>query len=242
MVYTDADKKGLVPKGQMPAADATGIPSFDLSKINVVQLARDLSVQINKEQPKGWLRKWWANQKLPMDNQRLSHLNDYINEIKRVNSSITEMQTELFVQPKILERLIEKRYAEAKNEIELQKKRHELEIKQLNEAMHKDELDTEKLRAELKDLASTTRITDLKGDMLQKMIDSIDFKNPTAEQVYMVTKILDPSAPTDLGDAVKKPLIEELKRKMEQETRIYKSKADLETERAKYQKRMFEDD
>ena len=45
MVYTDADKKGLIPKGQMPVADATGIPSFDLSKINVVQLARDLPLR-----------------------------------------------------------------------------------------------------------------------------------------------------------------------------------------------------
>ncbi|WP_319526161.1 hypothetical protein [uncultured Desulfosarcina sp.] len=236
MVYTKATKYGLVPKRSMSVGIKPDIPSFDLSKINVVQLAKDLSVQINQKQPKGWLRKWWVNQKLPMDNQRLSHLNDYINEIQRVNSSITDMQAELFVQPQILQYVIEKRLIEARQQIEIEVKRHEREINKYTQEINRDKLETARVQAEIRNTISQTRIVDLQGKLLEKLIDDLDIKNITPEIAIIIIKALDPNAQVDLASATNHPLIKSLVDKMEQQTRSLKVQADMDENIAEHQR------
>src|SRR5574341_20150 len=99
MAYTKADKDGSLPVKR----NDKRIPAFPLEKVNVVQLAQDLSKMLDKPAPSSWLGKWFSNNKLELDNDRLSAIESYVTRVSTVNRSITNMQSELYLQPTVLQ-------------------------------------------------------------------------------------------------------------------------------------------
>ena len=220
MAYTKATKNMLVPK-QGAITRKVDLPKFDLSQINVSQLAKDLSEMIHTPQPSGWLGKWWANKKLPMDNDRLMHLERYIVRVGAINDSITEMQYKLFIQPQVLQDLIEGYTREAEQKIERQIAEHKTYLNHIVQLAKRDDLETQKQEFSNEKLKQEAKLIGLQASLLDKIISEIDLSHITPEQAFVLVKALNPNAEASANFGV----LEAQVAKMMAETDIKKQEA-----------------
>jgi len=235
MVYTKATKDGLIPySGAVTRKE--NLPQFDLSKINVVQLAQDLSRQIQTPQPKGWLSKWWTNKKLPYDNDRIGHLTDYVRRVREINSEITEMQYQLYIQPKVLENLIQGYELEAMRQADIQVAEHERQIAEINEQRKRDEEETLLLKAQVNKAVNEARMVGLQADLLDKIITELDINNITPEQAFVLVKALNPEASANVDFASQQLMLEAQIDRMKAETLKKKYEAEREAQQSRLEK------
>lgn len=216
------------------------IPAFNLSKINVVQLARDLSRQIQTPQPKGWLSKWWTNSKLPYDNNRITLLNEYVEKVIQINQSITQMQYHLYIQPMVLDNLIQGYELEAFQAAELQIAEHSRKLTELEEQKKRDEEETRLKKAQTLKVIGEARMIALQGRLLEKIINELDLDNITPEQAFILVKALNPEANAAIDFASQQLMVEAKIEQMKAQTEKLKHEADYQKEVSRHKR--FETD
>lgn len=184
------------------------IPKFNLSQLNMVQIAHDLSTMMNKPNPSGWLGKWWGNKKLDLDNDRISHMANYIERVRSLNQSMINAQAELFLSAQVLEDIINGYYIEAERKAEKQLKEHENLIHSLNDEMEKREITNDRARAEIEAIRATTRLTEIQGKVLEKLVNELDLANITPAQAFVFVKSLNPNADANVDFASQQLMLE----------------------------------
>ena len=90
----------------------------------------------------------------------------------------------------------------------------------------------EKVHAEATQLFANARITKIQGDLLNKIIEDMDFKNITSSQAYVLVKAINPMASFDVDITAKDAMVEEQLNKLKEENRMLKAQADEEVARA----------
>lgn len=84
----------------------------------------------------------------------------------------------------------------------------------------------DKLNAEVKTALNNTKITEIRALLLEKVFAEFKLQNITQEQCYILVKLVDPNAPTEI-DMYGKNLVEAQLEKMKQENKSLKAKADV---------------
>jgi len=221
---------------------APQIPAFNLNKINMRQIAEDLSKITSRSSSRSFIGKIFSNFKLNLDNETLSRIQDYVNRVIGINESITEVQYRLFIAPKVLEEMIQGHYIEAERKAELQFEQHELEITRLRAEKEKAGLELDRINAEidhmredLKRIQGTNKIIEVRGRILERIEGELDFNNITPSQAFVLIKALNPDASADVDFASRELVInEQIDRmkaetaKVREETRTKKYQADLD--------------
>lgn len=228
MVYTKADKYNLVPKGQMLPDKVKTKASFDLSEVNMVQIVKDLSAQINKPQPKGWIRKWWTNRMLPLDNDRLELLETYVERIKRINTNVSEMQAQLMAHPQILQHIFKGEITKAQLAVERQIKEHEDYVNEVETNKQKRKAEAMEKIAQAKKEIAEANIAEGRNELLKLIIEQIDPNYITPSQVLLITTVINPEQHTSLDSIDKSKLNEQQLKILKQEERSKKIQADYD--------------
>lgn len=247
MAYTKATKDGLVPaKGAITSkrpAVGREKETYHLSdKINVVELARTLSDHITRPQSAGWLSRWWQDRRLPADSSRLNYLQAYVDKLIKINDSITDMQYKLYVQPAVLDHLIEGNEQKMEQEIEKQTKQHEDEMERIDDENQMRKAQVAKVKAEAGQLEANARLTDLQAMLLRKIIDYLDLDNITPEIAFILVKALNPLAGKDTDLASQQLIIEGQLEKYKAEAEKIRAEAKQEATKARHEDWKFKQD
>jgi len=231
---TKAEKEGW--KVQIPSnklASRLDIPQFDLQRLNMVQIAEDLSQMLNSPAPQTWLGKWFGNKKIRLDNERVTEISEYISRIRLINENVTNLQAELVLSPSVLQGIIDGHFAKAKREAELQIKFHLDQLKQIDDQAAARGIQLDRAKAEIEDLRANTHLTKIKGRLLEKIVDELNIDSISASQAFVLVKALNPNANAEYGaqDAMIAEQLEKMKvenRKSLAQARREEYQADLE--------------
>jgi len=221
--------KTIVPRKQMGVSTKPPeIPQFNLQQLNMVQIAQDLSKMINQPNPRGWIRKKFQTWKLELDNERINQIATYVERIRAVNQSMQNLQYELFMSPQIISDMINGYYLEAQQKTELQIQEHTDKLHALEEQMKAREIANDRARAEIEQIRSSTRLTQLQGNLLAKIVNELDLENITPEQAFVLVKALNPMANAQVDFASQQMMIEAQIEKMKAEASRIRAEADKE--------------
>lgn len=195
MAYTDATKKGLVPAGTTkPMVPA--LQQFDLSKINLVQLAADLSAQISRPEPKTWVTKIWRNHLIPHDSRRVSLLIEHVNQMQVLSESVTQMQYKLFIQPVVLENLLKGYYSEYERQCEIALREHRDKIREIEHRHQRRVLELRKLIAEVNELQARAREASARASLIEKVVKTLDVNQlPDYLKAYVISTTFNANRP-----------------------------------------------
>ena len=224
MAYTKATKDGLLPAiGGAITVKTPAVGTFDLSKINVVELASSLSQHLSRPQSAGWLRRWWQDRKLPKDNARVMMLQQYVDHLIMTHDRITDMQYKLFIQPEVLNHFIVGNRIRMEQEIEKLVKQHEDDMRRIDDENEKRKAEVRKFMAEAAQLEANARLTELQGVLLHRIINELDSGNITTDQAFFLVKALNPLAEKDSDLSARLSIIEGQLEKFKAETEIIKA-------------------
>ena len=215
MVYTTAEEKGIVPvkvskRTQDLAEEEEAVKdvvvrieddveeeedsTFDIDKINITELANNLSEHITRPQNMGWLQRWWLDRRLPNDSSRVMFFQTYVDNLIKLNDSVTDVQHKLRVQPDILKSMIMGSQLEARQKIQKQIREHKERMDAIDDEAARRIIELNRIRAEVSQLEANATLTQLQGTLLRRIIDELDLSNITPQQAFVLVKALNPLA------------------------------------------------
>lgn len=225
-------------KIELEQEKALDIPAFDLTRLNMVQIAQDLSTMISTPSPKSWLGKWFGNKKLHLDNNRISEISAYISRIRVINEQTTKLQAELYLSPTVLENLIQGHIAEAKRLAERQIADHEEYLQRVRDEQEGRQITLAKARLEIERLRAQVAIDAARARLLDKVVTELDLEKISPAQAFVLIKALNPQADATVDFASKEMMLnaqiadmEAATLKKRHEARRELIKADLEEHR-----------
>jgi len=190
---TKAEKEGWLPAiPTNTAVSSVDIPQFDLQKLNFVQVATDLSRMLNKPQPRTWIGKYFNERRTRLDNEQLSQMVAYVKQFRELVEQTTNLQAELFLSPSVLQNIIEKHYAAAKREAEIQFKDHEEALKLYEHREKHRELEGRLVEAKIKGVETENRINETRAKLIDRIANEIDPKEINQSTAIMVMNLLNP--------------------------------------------------
>jgi hypothetical protein len=217
------------------------VPCLPLEQITAFQLVKDLSKMLDKPAPRTWLGKFLSVRRLELDNERIGQISDYIERVRVINQSITNMQAELFLQPAVLQRIIdgdaigaerlaELQFAEHRNAVA----KHEDEMKARQIQLEAGSLANLKTRAEINAMEAKTKAEHAKADLIKYVVENIDLKNmPQILQTFVVQSIINPQGGGNIPDLeLQNELKEFVKREASAKARITEASAVNEESKA----------
>lgn len=217
MVYTKGDKDGI-PVVSGVVTSAKDIPQFDLSRLNMVQVVQELSEIMNKPNPKSRLAKWWQNKHIPHDRERIDFLESYLASVRRINQETVNLQSELFLSQAVIENTILGYTQQAKFKMELQLKEHEYNLNHLKKMMEVEDLTTERMKAEIDQLKTSTQLTGMQVRLLDKIIGELDLNNISPGMAFVLIKSMNPNADANVDFASQQLILEQQIERMKAET------------------------
>jgi hypothetical protein len=242
MAYTKAMKDGLSLKDRAIAIANPAVNIFDWSNINSQELATLLSDHITKPQSKGWLSRWWQDRRLPKDNVRLMLLQGYVDNLIKLNDSITDLRHRLIIQPQVLKYMVAGDLYRMEQEIQLQIRQHQDNMDRIDDENNLRKAQVAKVKAEADQLQANAQLTSLQAKLLHKIIDYLDFDNITPEIAFILVKALNPLAGKDIDLASQQLLIEGQLEKYKAETEKIRAEAKQEATKAQHEAWKFKQD
>jgi len=187
---TKAELLGLKPVLIEQAEEPKPLtPVFDLERINMVQLADDLSALLNRPAPKTWIGQWFRSKSISLDTERVQKVAEYVENVRIINQKITNLQAELMLAPSVLESLITGHFVEAKMAAELQVRQHQEALQSLDDQAEARKIQLKKAKAEAR-----------KDEAIAAIIES-GLDNPDAIKALLIIKALDPKADAQIDSA-----------------------------------------
>jgi hypothetical protein len=250
MAYTKATKDGKLPAiGGAITVKGPAVGTFDLSKVNVVELASSLSQHLSRPQSAGWLSRWWQDRKLPKDNERVMMLQQYVDNLIKTHDSITNMQYKLFIQPEVLNHFIVGNRLRMEQEIERLVKQHEDDMRRIDDENEMRKAQVEKLKAEIEkmqaealQMKASAWIIQLQGTLLNRIINEVDLSNISLQQAFVLVKALNPMAGKDIDLATQQLMVEGELEKAKAETEVLRAQAKQEATKAQHEAWKFKQD
>lgn len=169
---------------------ALPIPQFDLTKINVVQLAQDLSQFIHQPQPRSLISKWWQSKKLPYDRERIDHIISYVEQVRDLNSRITHLQAELYLSPQVLQSLLEQKIELANAQFKLQIKEFEARIDELDFNCRMREQQLNRVIIENAILGARQLQEEAKANFIKTALSKVDLSVMSEAMKSFITQII----------------------------------------------------
>ncbi len=197
------------------AENMPDLPTFDISRVNLVELGRQLQDCLNQGRP-GWIwLKKRQNEKVFLDEERLRALIAQIQDLRDMNSDLLALNAEVYLTQERMARIVQRyrehenfvdaeghrlsEIAEAKHINEMQKMDDEIYTRQKNiEAM---ELDNERRKAEIDilkaqedNLKAQREKEDIRMGLMRKVVDKIDINElPDYLRTFVINSIFNPS-------------------------------------------------
>jgi hypothetical protein len=214
------------------------IPTFDLTQMNLVQLAENLRTELNRPRPRTiWFKKRGVKKaELDAEHQRL--ILSQISNLRAINSELINLQADLFLSPDMLQAIITDRTADIKRKMELfalehQNKTHSIksEITARDYTLEAMTLSNEAMRltniektATVNRLIQDTRMIALHADIIEKIKVELDFNNLTATQAFILIKLLDTKSNPQMEAMSTDAIMSEMINKMKAENAILSEK------------------
>lgn len=233
------------------------LPTFDISRLNLVELGRQLQNNLHSGRP-GWIwLKKRHNEKVFLDEERLRALIAQIQDLRDMNSELLALNAEVYLTQERIARIVQRyrehenfvdaegrrlsEIAEAKHDNEMQKMEDEIATRQRNiEAL---ELVNERTKAEINilkaqqdNLKAQREKEDIRMDLMRKVIEKIDINElPDYLRTFVINSIFNPSqqitTEMQLMDELRQFAIRKAEaetRKEEADAKKQESQADIE--------------
>ncbi len=224
MVYTKATKEGRLPVSRKPTRQEieilkqsqSGQYQVDLNSLGVHSLVNELILKYNQNNDVGVIRSWLKRRKVEAQNQQLSSLFGLVTNIRENASDLVEFKAQLMSQQMVMGSRITAIIEEAKFAVDRQRQeqktfiiRQAAEREQANLMLerlkHENEAarwQAEAARFEAEDLKQKARITELRGDLIAKIIRELSFAEINMKQVFVLIEMVkDASSRDDLFTA-----------------------------------------
>ena len=224
MVYTRATKEGRLPVAKKPTRQEVemmkqgpdGQYQVDLNCLDVHSLVNELIVKYNQKNDVGVIRSWLKRRKVEAQNQQLTSLFGLVANIRENAQDLVEFKAHLMSQQAVLTSRITALIEEARFVVERQRADHATYLKQREaecEQAHlmlenlKHENDAAKWRAEAaryeaEEIKQKARITELRGDLIAKIIQEMSFADINMKQVFVLIEMVkDATSQDDLFTA-----------------------------------------
>ena len=253
MAYTKADKEGLTPrykqnsvskavstsdKQNSNGSDSTdsslNIPTFDLMRLNMLELSRQLEATLNKKPSFFIFLRERHNQKLRIEGEKISLILGLINGLRLTQQELTQYQADTFLSQTTLEYVINNRLDDAKREMEMKAKIHDDEKSKIDDAKAARQIQLEaakianlKAQAEVNLMHAQTQSEKAKADLIKFVVENIDLKNmPPILQTFVIQSIINPHGNGSVGDLeLQTELREFVKREADAKARILNAQA-----------------
>jgi len=238
------------------------LPIFDISKINLVELGRQLQDTLKQGTSNWiWLKKR-QNEKVFLDEERMRALNAQIQDLQDMNSALLNLNAEVYLTQERLERIIQ-RYREHENFLDAEGRRlseiktaqHKQELQKLDDEdisrskqiqsldleNKRKEVEIEFLRSQIDNQKAQREKEDIRMTLMRKVIDKIDINElPDYLRTFVINSIFNPSQPIttemQLMGELRDFATESYKRKMEAETRKAEAEATSKESQATIEK------
>jgi len=206
----------------------TGIPTFDLSKLNLLQLSQELQKSLDSKSSMFIWRRERQNQKLLLEREKIKIILETIKDLTLTQKELINFQAETFLSNEMLSAIIANNRLVIKEQLELKKKEFLLIHKQLDDGIVKidhekrareidleaRELDNLRKRAELNLLNAQTEEAKAKAQLIIYVVNELNLKNmPQTLQTYLISSIVNPQGSQyqdfDMQEQLKKFVIKE---------------------------------
>jgi len=188
--------KSNLPVNINSQAIPSALKQFDLNKLNLVSLSKELEASLNSSAPQSVLFGWAGlkRQKLKTEHQR--NILDHIYNIRRVNEELCHLQAELFLSPQTIELLIEGKRLEAEHKIQLAVKEQEAKLHALSKEMEAREVNLDHMREVVRNLKADTDAKTARIELMRKVVDSIDLNElPDYLRAFVIASVFNPNQP-----------------------------------------------
>lgn len=209
MAKTRAEIEGRMP---VERVNTTGnsmpnIPTFDLMRLNMLELSRQLEESLNKKTSRFIFLKKRQNEQLRVDIEKASILLELINSLRLTQQQLIEYQADTFLSQATLESVIEGRKQQAEMALKLVVKQHENEISKLSDEMAARQLQLEekkisnlKSQAEVNLLNAKTEAEKAKAELISEVIKNLNLKDmPQVLQTFVIQSIINPGGVGTVG-------------------------------------------
>lgn len=220
MAYTRADKAGLVPKDRYgresnnaPKSNdnydaSLNIPTFDLMRLNMLELSRQLEATLNKKPSFFIFLRERHNEKLRIEREKITIILDLIRGLRLTQQELSEYQADIFLSPTTLEAIISNRLADAKRDMEMKATIHDDELSKIKDSNRARKIQLEaaeianlRARAEINHMHAQTQAEQAKADLIKYVVENIDLKNmPQILQTFVIQSIINPGGSSSFGD------------------------------------------
>lgn len=213
-------------------------PPVNLNTLGVHGLVSELTAKYNQNNDTGIIRNWFRRNKLQSQEKHLKALFSLVQEAREHASSLVEFKSDLITQQKRMEDLILLKTEESEFAVDRQREEHQTFLSNEETSRIADKarqqrefLENEKLAAENKKTfweaqqdKHKARIIELKGHLIEKLIDEVDFKNINMKHVFIIIEMLkEAETKADILNA-------------EAQWEHYKVETDIKAEQAKQEK------
>lgn len=223
----------------------------NLDNLDVHRLTNELISKYNQNNDVGIIQSWFSRNKVKVQESHLQAVLSKVNHIREHSRSLIEYKAELMTQQQALENLIICKIEESEFSVERQREDHQtylnqqaaerervwLELDSLKNENDRAKYEAEKAKWEAEESKNKAWITELRGKLIEKIIDELKFSDINMKQVFVLIEMIK-EADTDsdiLGaEARWEQLKAEAKRTMAQ--------ADQEETRADWERYKFKQD
>lgn len=207
MAYTKADKEGWIPKIREDNKTVyqgellPDIPTFNLDRLNMLELTRQLEANLNSPTSNFIFFKRRNNTKLQLDRERIQLLTATIADLRLSQEQLVNLQAETFLNQKRLKSLLDGFEAQLEiNALKLQDEKLRMEEQQ---ELRQIEIDKKQLENTV--LAAQANTEMAKALIIEKFSQQIDFSNLSPALYDRVIQSLMGTTPvdTDLQERMK---------------------------------------
>lgn len=224
--------KDLVKKDDLTpevSRDYQKIQTYNINEYKFQQLINKVERSLNSSQkPSDCFFVWSAERQVQKKRLDVEHQRLILEEIRNLGLTVQEYantEAYLFLMPELVQDIIDGHRAKVK----LAAKEFSDNLKRIDDEAKTRQLANSRVEAEIRQLAANSRLTELQGNLLQKVLSELDLKNITTEQAFVLVKALNPQANADVDFAMVNAQMEKFKAETEfkfQQARQQKYTAD----------------
>ena len=262
MAISKFDKYGVSPERAMVGSTGDesnshdmpdqGKYNVDLSRLDIHVLTNDLLIKrYNENNDDGIIRSFFKRLNIKSQDKRLGAMLDLVKTVREHSDSLIEYKAHLATQQKVFEIIADGKIQEARlmtlvklEEYETliatqrsDRKKLDLELDNLKIQNDHAHWEAEKAKYDAGEAKQNARITELRGDLISKIIGELNFADINMKQVFVLIEMVkETQSPEDLlGAEAKWEQMKAEARKAEAQADQEQTKADYDQFKFKYE-------
>lgn len=230
----------------------------DLTDLDVHGLTQDL-IDCYHSRPRGIILNWYKRWRLESQTKVINRLNDYVSSVQRTSKTAEDYKSFLMTKQQVLENLIKGRLEESEFQLVLAREQRET-------SLAREQGEQDRIRAELDTILQTNeilkntalqeyhkamqekaiaeqheqraRILELRGNLIQRITDSLNFQEINMNQVFVLVEMVRDQNASEADILTVEARYEQMKA----EARKKEAHADQEETKAEHEKWKFEEE